>query len=105
MDVHRPQRSIGEAISFYQAIKDDLREAIESEDSALIVQLDGQVTDAFDEILGLEPVNSAEAVQLVEFLLDAMTGLRFGSTLPDLINEKILDIVASGFGGLPGAKR
>ena len=105
MDVHRPQRSIVEAIADYQAIKDDLREAIESEDSALIVDLDTRVNEVFDEILGLSPVNSAEAVRLVEFLLDAMTGLRYGSLLPDLINEKILDIVASGFGGLPGAKR
>lgn len=56
------------------------------------------LAEEFDQILDFSPTCSQEAVALVDFLLSSLNMLDFGSTLPDQINAKILEVVASDYG-------
>ncbi|MEM8861561.1 MAG: hypothetical protein AAGD96_24825 [Chloroflexota bacterium] len=99
MEMHKPQCPINLAIDNYRHLKDRLESEANNADSKAMDAIDNQLVEEFDRILDLSPTNSAEAVKLVEFLLMALEDLTIGSTLPDQINEKILQIVAADFSG------
>lgn len=97
MDISKSQSDITEVIDNYHLLKGKLENESNQIDAKSIEALDNLVTEEFDKILDLSPTNTAEAVKLVEFLLAALENLSIGSTLPDQINEKILQIVATDF--------
>ena len=92
-----PQKcSINELISSYQLKMDELFNEKQSGSSNAVNSLERRLSQEFDGILDYLPANRAEALTLVEFLLVALSEMNTGSTLPDQINDKILEVVAAG---------
>lgn len=96
MDIYQQQCSINELIRHYRLQMHELFKEKQRANFNAVNRLEQLLSDEFDRILDYLPADRAEALILVEFLLVALSEMKTGSTLPDQINEKILEIVAAG---------
>ncbi|MEM8541157.1 MAG: hypothetical protein AAGF25_09405, partial [Pseudomonadota bacterium] len=80
----------------YQLKVDQLFNEKRHGNSNAIDSLERLLSQEFDGILDYLPANRAEALILVEFLLVELSETKTGSTVPDQINDKILEVVAAG---------
>lgn len=97
MEIHLPRRSINEVIQNFQSQKDKLSQEKKLLDVEFVDALERTISEEFDKILDYSPISTLESVVLVDFLLIALNELHIGSILPDQINAKILEIVASEY--------
>lgn len=95
MELHSRPKFLADLIAEYRSAENQLREAIEQEDTKLIAALDQQVSGLFDSIFNFSPANDQNAVELVGFLLDALLVFGAEATFAEAIKEKVLSIVAA----------
>lgn len=97
MENHHTRRSINDLIQSFRSLESNVLSQEGCKNGRLIEPFDGQLAEKFDRILDFSPKCRNEAVELAKFLLQALDDAKMGSTLPDQINDKILEIVATDY--------
>jgi hypothetical protein len=97
MDTQQDRRSINELIENFRSKKSEISKQNLVQNVRTADGLEPALLEEFDRILDFSPKCMGEAVGLADFLLNMLGQLNIGSTLPDQINAKILEVVASGY--------
>ncbi|MGI9354565.1 MAG: hypothetical protein ACR2PF_05335 [Rhizobiaceae bacterium] len=94
---HSPRLSLVELIASFQTTNDQLRNAIEQDNTELVEPLDRQMTAQFDTLLSFSPTNVEDASELITLLLEIIIPRGAETTLAEQVKTKIISIVAATF--------
>ncbi len=83
---------IADQISNFEANQKSLLHAIRDDDTELVTSLDRTVSSAFETILNSAPIDDAEFVVLMEFLLDQICPTEGQSTDQCRVKSRISEL-------------